>query len=67
VAHAFNPSTQEAEEGEFLSSRPAWSAEQVLEHSRLHCLQKPKKEKNSRNMSQLVDCLVSIDEAKVGS
>jgi hypothetical protein len=25
VAHAFNPSTWEAEEGVFLSSRPAWS------------------------------------------
>jgi hypothetical protein len=25
VAHAFNPSTQEAEVGGFLSSRPAWS------------------------------------------
>jgi hypothetical protein len=25
VAHAFNPSTQEAETGGFLSSRPAWS------------------------------------------
>jgi hypothetical protein len=24
-AHAFNPSTQEAEAGGFLSSRPAWS------------------------------------------
>jgi hypothetical protein len=24
-AHAFNPSTQEAEAGEFLSLRPAWS------------------------------------------
>jgi hypothetical protein len=29
VAHAFNPSTQEAEAGEFLSSRPAWSIEWV--------------------------------------
>ena len=27
VAHAFNPSTQEAEAGGSLSSRPAWSTE----------------------------------------
>jgi hypothetical protein len=27
VAHAFNPSTWEAEAGEFLSSKPAWSTE----------------------------------------
>jgi hypothetical protein len=27
VAYAFNPSTWEAEAGEFLSSRPAWSTE----------------------------------------
>jgi hypothetical protein len=26
VAHAFNPSTWEAEAGQFLSSRPAWYA-----------------------------------------
>jgi hypothetical protein len=25
VAHAFNPSTREAEAGGFLSSKPAWS------------------------------------------
>jgi hypothetical protein len=29
VAHAFNPSTREAEAGGFLSSRPAWSMESV--------------------------------------
>ena len=29
VALTFNPSTQEAEAGRSLSSRPAWSAEQV--------------------------------------
>jgi hypothetical protein len=27
VAHAFNPSTWEVEEGGFLSLRPAWSTE----------------------------------------
>jgi hypothetical protein len=27
VAHAFNPSTREAEAGGFLSSRPAWFIE----------------------------------------
>jgi hypothetical protein len=27
VAHAFNPSTWEAEAGGFLSSRPPWSTE----------------------------------------
>ena len=29
MAHAFNPRTWEAEAGEFLSSRPAWSTELV--------------------------------------
>jgi hypothetical protein len=29
VAHAFNPSTWEAEEGGFLSLRPAWSTKWV--------------------------------------
>ena len=29
MAHAFNPSTQEAEAGESLSSRSTWSTEQV--------------------------------------
>jgi hypothetical protein len=30
VAHAFNPSTREAEAGGFLSSRPAWSTKSFL-------------------------------------
>jgi hypothetical protein len=29
MAHAFNPSTREAEAGGFLSSRPAWSTKYV--------------------------------------
>jgi hypothetical protein len=36
VAHAFNPSTWEAEAGGFLSSRPAWSAEWVPGQPGLH-------------------------------
>jgi hypothetical protein len=36
VAHAFNPSTWEAEAGGFLSSRPAWSTEWVPGQPELH-------------------------------
>jgi hypothetical protein len=36
VAHTFNPSTQEAEAGGFLSSRPAWSTEWVPGQQGLH-------------------------------
>jgi hypothetical protein len=36
VVHTFNPSTWEAEAGRFLSSRPAWSTEQVSGQPRLH-------------------------------
>jgi hypothetical protein len=36
VAHAFNPGTQEAEAGGFLSSRPAWSTEWVPGQPGLH-------------------------------
>jgi hypothetical protein len=36
VAHAFNPSTPEAEAGRFLSSRPAWSTKWVPGQPELH-------------------------------
>jgi hypothetical protein len=36
VAHAFNPSTWEAEAGGFLSSRPAWSTKWVPGQPGLH-------------------------------
>jgi hypothetical protein len=36
VAHAFNPSTWEAEAGGFLSSRPAWTTEWVSGQPGLH-------------------------------
>jgi hypothetical protein len=48
VAHAFNPSTWEAEAGGFLSSKPAWSTEWVPGQPGLHgesCLKKPLKKK----------------------
>jgi hypothetical protein len=35
-AHAFNPSTPEAEAGESLSSRPAWSTDRVPGQPGLH-------------------------------
>jgi hypothetical protein len=50
VAHAFNPSTREAEAGGFLSSRPAWSTEWVPGQPGLHreTLSQKKKRKKER-------------------
>jgi hypothetical protein len=51
VAHAFNPSTREAEAGGFLSSRPAWSTKWVPGQPELHretLTQKKKKKKKNR-------------------
>jgi hypothetical protein len=51
VAHAFNPSTQEAEAGGFLSSRPAWSTKRVPGQPGLHretLSRKNKKKKKKR-------------------
>jgi hypothetical protein len=59
VAHAFNPSTWEAEAGGFLSSRPAWSTKCVPGQPGLHRKtlswknkkQKPKKgERETENL-----------------
>ena len=51
VAHAFNPSTQEAEAGRFLSSRPAWSTEfqDSQSYTEKPCLKKKKKKKKKKN------------------
>jgi hypothetical protein len=46
VVHAFNPSTWEAEEGGFLSSRPAWSTNEFQDnqgYTEKPCLEKKKK------------------------
>jgi hypothetical protein len=51
VVHAFNPSTQEAEAGGFLSSRPAWSTKWIPGQPGLHreiLSQKTKKKKKKQ-------------------
>ena len=55
VAHAFNPSTGEAETGRFLSSRPAWSTKRVPGQPELYretLSQKTKKKAKNKNKSQ---------------
>jgi hypothetical protein len=51
VAHAFNPSTWEAEAGGFLSSKPAWSTERVPGQPGLHreTLSRKTKKKKKKN------------------
>jgi hypothetical protein len=58
VAHAFNPSTQEAEAGGFLSSRPAWSTKWVPGQPGLHRetpSRKTKKWKKKKKVSVCCD------------
>jgi hypothetical protein len=54
VALAFNPNTQEAEAGGFLSSRPAWSTKQVPGQPGLYretLSRKTKKQKQNKKMT----------------
>jgi hypothetical protein len=51
VAHAFNPSTWEADAGRFLSLRPAWSTERVPGQPGLHRENLSRKTKN-QNQNQ---------------
>jgi hypothetical protein len=50
VAHAFNPSTREAEAVRFLSSRPAWSTkfQDSQGYTEKPCLEKPKPKQNKK-------------------
>jgi hypothetical protein len=52
VAHAFNPSTPEAEAGGFLSSRPAWSTEWVPGQTGLYRETVSWKTKNKKTKKQ---------------
>jgi hypothetical protein len=47
VAHAFNPSTWEAEAGGFLSSRPAWFQD-TQGYTEKPYLEKPKPKQNKK-------------------
>jgi hypothetical protein len=55
VAHAFNPSTREAEAGGFLSSRPAWSTKWVPGQPGLHRenLSQKTKQTNEKQTKQI--------------
>jgi hypothetical protein len=57
VAHAFNPSTWEAEADGFLSSRPAWSTEQSefqdsQGYTEKPCLKTPPPNKQTNKQTQ---------------
>jgi hypothetical protein len=55
VAHAFNPSTWEAEADRSLSLRPAWSTELVPGQPGLHrelCLENTKQNKTKQNKTK---------------
>jgi hypothetical protein len=52
VAHAFNPSTWEAEAGGFLSSRPTWSTQPGLHRETLSKKKKKKKEEGRKEREQ---------------
>jgi hypothetical protein len=54
VAHAFNPSTREAEAGGFLSSRPAWSTKWVLEQPELYRETLSEKTKQDKTKQELI-------------
>jgi hypothetical protein len=62
VAHAFNPSTREAEAGGFLSLRPAWSTSEFQDsqgYTEKPCLEKPKKKKNKNKKTKSMRAVFS--------
>jgi hypothetical protein len=66
VAHAFNPSTREAEAGGSLSSRPAWSTEfqDSQGYTEKPCLEKQKQTKKKSVNEQTFGC---VEVATAGS
>jgi hypothetical protein len=58
VAHAFNPRTQEAEAGGFLSSRPAWSTKGVPGQPGLYRETLSQKDKQTKNKTKRINLLL---------
>jgi hypothetical protein len=55
VAHAFDPSTWEAEAGGFLSSRPAWSQSEFQDsqgYTEKPCLEKQQQQKKTKTKTK---------------
>jgi hypothetical protein len=67
VAHAFNPSTWEAEAGGFMSLKPAWSTEWVPGQPGLHreTLSRKTKTKNRQKSSQCFYLLNHFSSPKI--
>jgi hypothetical protein len=64
VAHAFNPSTWEAEAGGFLSSRPAWSKKWVPGQPGLYkeTLSRKTKKKKKKEKRKKYKCIrIDVD------
>jgi hypothetical protein len=66
VAHAFDPSTREAEAGGFLNSRPAWSTKWVPGQPGLHreTLSRKKKKKKKDTICETIVEVKSRSEFK---
>jgi hypothetical protein len=61
VAHAFNPSTREAEAGRFLSSRPAWSTKvssRTAKATQRNLVSKKPKKKKKKKTTDPQNCLL---------
>jgi hypothetical protein len=67
VAHAFNPSTWEAETGGFLSSRPAWSLYRVSSRTARATQRNPvSKKKKKKKKEELWDPVEDMPLGTVG-
>jgi hypothetical protein len=65
VAHAFNPSTREAEAGGFLSSRPAWSTNEFQDsqgYTEKPCLEKQQQQQKGGGEMRVEEGMAKLEE-----